>query len=490
MTVAEYDDVTIERNFAGKITALIFNQYDNVNIQATGTLRTQSGSAWTNIGATGDIIIDNETAGQGVYSGTNGDQQLRMKATGEITALNGNNIAISAQNAILEADGGTLGSINLGNGETSPLLINLSGNSADTGWITARSRDGISISFVDAQNNPSTAWVREIGARDGDVSLTATSFVNALPSITNAKIGGVNILLTATAGDIGSADYWLGIFQHDGGSVDLSAAGGIFVNNPTSSFNIVGLNAGTQAEINAVGDILLSGIFNTGQNASLTSGGNITTDSLVMAISNVLTATAGTDLTFSNGTVINAKSANLTATLGEILFDDSTLTISSLLSVIANTDITLIDSNIKAASASLTATTGQILLDNSTITATNALKLTAYTDITVMNSSMLRSRSTTLTATTGAIYCDDSSIIIGAISNVQSIHDNQWSIWHNRTLSVNNLRDVTSFDQTIFDVLSGSVFSEDEDEEETEELGPVIVPLTSLVPAVDSLYAF
>jgi len=149
---AEWDDVV----FSSDGETMTIYRYDNVNIEASGTLKVQSGG-WTNIGSQGDIVIDNkEGPGKdwlGIIAGSVNDtgQALRLKTDGAIFAVDPGYIAIQARNAVLEAAGGTLGSLKWNSHTESwepALLVNLTGGNAKDGWITARGSDGVYLYFV------------------------------------------------------------------------------------------------------------------------------------------------------------------------------------------------------------------------------------------------------------------------------------------------------------------------------------------------------
>jgi|GEM_PF-3046111 len=253
---AEWGDVDINGD------TMTIRRYDNINIEATGTLTTKSGG-WTNIGSQGDIEINNDTNknGNGIVVGginENNGNALRLKTDGTIFASVPHQPAIFAANAILEAAGGTLG-LHV----DSPLTINLTGINDDS-WIVARGTDGVYLSFVNASGNAADVNIREIGSTQGDVYLWAASMFADLPegmSRESAKIGGHNIVLVAL-GDIGKKEIPLRINQIaktvidtdtgetvvDYGSVSLTAEEGSIYVYGTTSLDITKLLAGSGFE--------------------------------------------------------------------------------------------------------------------------------------------------------------------------------------------------------------------------------------------------
>ena len=262
---AEWDDIEFTKDNDGNIQSIKIYRFDNVNLEASETLRLQTGTGWINVGSQGDIEIDNSIPDNGVMSGiisgSNGDQALRLKTDGSIFSVNPGYVAIQAKNAVLEAAGGTLGS-----SANSPLIINLTGGNANDGWITARGSEGVYLSFVDAAGKDADVYIREIGSTQGTVDITAKSMYDALRDVDGfektAKIGGKHINLTATGG-IGEIDIDgnnrvvipLLIAQAVGGCVSLNAAENIYVYG-TKSLDIVKLSSGGHIiDIGTAGDL-------------------------------------------------------------------------------------------------------------------------------------------------------------------------------------------------------------------------------------------
>ncbi|MDR2171619.1 MAG: leukotoxin LktA family filamentous adhesin [Planctomycetaceae bacterium] len=345
---AEYDDVTYYNSlnveitdFAGlgknSVSKIVVKSFDNLNILASGKLRLQSGSGWTNVGSQGDIKIDNSINGNGIKSGTGGDQALRLKTDGAIYAVNNTNTAIYAKNAVLEAAGGTLGKISE-QGAIIPLKINLTGTTTN-GWLTARANEGV---YLEAS---SAVYLREISSQ-GEINLTAAGIYDAL-NTSNAKIGGVNITLTATNGSIGDVNNWLPIALVDGGTLQLSATQNIYVNNPTGSLNVTSFSAGGNVSLKAETDLLL----------------NITGN--VSAATTNLQSVHG-DLIIAGGSLGLGSSA-LTATSAKDILISAAITAGN--TTLTATDNLTINGNSFTANGTLTATAKNILIDTVNTTA-------------------------------------------------------------------------------------------------------------------------
>jgi hypothetical protein len=420
------------------VNKIEIKSFDNLNIKATGTLKMTSGNGWINVGSQDDITIDNST-NAGVKSGTSGNQELRLKTDGSIYASNYNNIAIYAKNAVLEAASGTIGIKSLENNTTtiSPLIVNLTGGNADTGWITARAEDGVYITFVTSNTTTQTdAYIREISSQ-GDINLEAASFVDALPSNSAAKIGGVVIDLKATNGSIGNvigdSINWLLISQKDNGSTKLSATDSIYVKNPSGSLNLESLTAYEVVQIKALIDLIISGKIEVQAETTLTtttgdleiSGGSFNIGT------NPFTATAGNDILISDST-INAGTTILTAT-NDLLFNGGTTELASAelkgnnisitgstqfkvtnaFTATANNDLSIENVATTAGETKLTATTGDLKISGGSFNIeTNSFTATAQNDLSIEDVESLIADTTTLTATTGDLIMKNSELTI------------------------------------------------------------------------------
>ena len=344
---AEWDDIKFSD---GNKTMTIY-RYNSVNIEVRGMynaegefqpgkLQTKSGTGWTNIGSQGDIILDNEK-GYGIQSGSNGDQELRLKTTGSIFASDYDRVAIFAKNAILEAAWGTLGK-----DENSLLILHLTGaGNPKDGWLTARGTEGVYLSFGNG-TNLATAYLREVGSTQGTVHLMAASFEDAFanneefPELRKiAKIGGKDIVLVATMGGIGSGSSapdnpWMRIAQAFGGSLTVDAVGDVFLYNTTDVLNVVSLIAGGNVTLDTAGNMLfMQDVF--GEDAE------------------------------GNKYVIDTRRANLKivgdATFiadGDVAMDGANIDVTGIWNVIAN-NISVISTTVtKAGDTTLSATSG------------------------------------------------------------------------------------------------------------------------------------
>ena len=408
MADAEWDDVEFGTDY------YTFTRYDDVNIAATGWLKTTSAYGATYLGSQSDVAVDTIISGAGI-SGTDGSEQLRLKVDGNLVPFDRSTLDaavreamppfvanIIAKNAILEAAGGTLG-LNV----DSPLTLNLTGINNDS-WIVARGTDGVYLSFVNAQGAYADVNIREIGSTQGDVYLWAASMFADLPegmSKESAKIGGSNIVLVAL-GSIGSEDDPLRINQRAGGFVALDATDNIYVYG-TTSLDIGKLVAGgsvvdiyavgnlllTDAELDVVGNatftsvldiIVAGGTANLG-NSLLTAGHDILIDDWMLTVLGTLDMTAANNLSATNAN-IQAEDTNLTATSGDMALDNGTaalgntqlvsggnisladwvLTVPGTLDMTAANNLSTTNANIVAGDTNLTATSGDMTLANGT----------------------------------------------------------------------------------------------------------------------------
>ncbi|MDR0392042.1 MAG: hypothetical protein LBH59_09055, partial [Planctomycetaceae bacterium] len=334
---AELDDVEVIKDNNGKIISLSIKRYDNLNISATESLKLQANTGWINVGSQDDIKIDNSMPDNGIIAGKNGEQELRLKTDGSIEALNNSNVAIYAKNAILEAANGKIGT----NNNLESLIVNLTGNDLNNGWITARANEGIYITFGKSNNDNDTnnAYIREISSQ-GNIYLKAADFIDALSNSNSAvKIGGIDIILVATHGSIGTQDKWFAIIQKENGSINLSAKNDIYVNHPNGSFNIVGLNANGNVQVKALIDLIVSGTVDVNYNDNTET--ILTAETGVFKIINEtvnthqkpFTAIAKTDLLIENvinliagTTILTAETGNIALTGKDATLDNAIIT--------------------------------------------------------------------------------------------------------------------------------------------------------------------
>jgi hypothetical protein len=164
-----------------------------------------------------------------------------------------------------------------------------------TGWIVARGKDGVYLDFNNKEAN-----LREITSTQGTINLTATSFVHDT-NIVGAVIGGKDIVLVATSGNIGMSNDYLRINQFDGGMTDLKATGGIYVYG-TNVFDFVNLISGGDIIATAYGNLsatttLTANTAGTaGADVKLTAGGTITLEDLIASVTGSFTVKATKDL--------------------------------------------------------------------------------------------------------------------------------------------------------------------------------------------------
>lgn len=300
---AEMDDVTLTKNGQGQITKFTINRYDDVDVEAAGTFQAKSGSGWINIGSQGSLVIDN-TNGPGVVAGMNGDQQVRLKVDGSIySILSGtSNVAIKAKNVVLEAATGTIG-LDKANPMTLTLTGTVAGSTIDA-WLTARGAEGVYLDM------PVNLYVREAGSINGDVWLRANQIFSAyqyyVDAPVGAVIGGKNISLTATAGDIGKfktgtdADFgdtanWLNIVPAFDGTISIGATNNVYVKSPNASLNIV--------------DIVVGGDFYT-----------MATDNLFLGTLDE-TVTVGGTIKIKAGKYLNQLWSSNTPTTGDVILN-------------------------------------------------------------------------------------------------------------------------------------------------------------------------
>ncbi|MCL2744455.1 MAG: hypothetical protein FWE67_11455, partial [Planctomycetaceae bacterium] len=461
---AEWDDVTFGT------TELRIKRYDDINIAASGWLKTESKNGATYLGSQNDVTVNEIVSGS---DGTKGTQPLRFKIDGSMIPMIHQTPQphIYALNAVLEAAGGTLGS-----GLNSSLVLNLTGGNAANGWITARGTDGVFLKFADAAGDYANAYVREIGSQQGTVSITAWSIIDAQPNLDIVKIAGKNLFLNLMGGSIGTQDSPMLVSQQVGGVSAFSAGGDIFVCNPKGPLDLIHLEAGGNVGITAYlnltvtdnftakGNVLLESIFgkllltdaimDIAGNAVLLSasdvkisGGSINTGGTLelTAASNIFVA----DTTITSGdSTMNAQGGNLTvsgsafnlntltAIGSDISLADVVITIAGMLRANAANNLSVMDSDITAGETalharngnwnidsstltlnSLTASGGDILFGNSTLMITGYAELNADGMISVLNSNITTGDYMTMPALNGDVTVSGSGLNVGALWN-------------------------------------------------------------------------
>ena len=391
------NDKEIDSSDTENIAYMKIFRYDNITIEATGTLTTQSGG-WTNIGSQGNIVIDNNAPDSGIVSkGTNenGDS-LRLKTDGSIFATNYGNIAIHTKNAVLEAAGGYLGM-----DKDNLLKVSLTG---DNSWIVGRGADGVYLSFasiVDGKEVANNANLREIGSW-GDIYLKAASFAVDIDGRDIARVGGLDIVMVATGGSIGSKVNPLGINQQYGGSVKLDAFGGIYAYSK-ASLNIEELLAGGNVEITADLDLTVSGEFTVKVGDALLQSvhSNLLLTEVLLAVTGNATFLSASDVIMSGGNMkigrewdviannnifmtsiadVNAGDTKLIAKNGDVSIVDGTLNLESLL--VSGTDISFINLILTIAGEFKANAKNSLLLKESSISA-GTMSLTSEDDLTL-----------------------------------------------------------------------------------------------------------
>ncbi|MDR3197865.1 MAG: hypothetical protein LBU34_08370, partial [Planctomycetaceae bacterium] len=215
-----------------------------------------------------------------------------------------------------------------------------------------------------------------------------------------------------------------------------SASGNIFVNNPTGSFNIVGLFATGQLQIDALTDLIVS-TNNVSVNAVTilnAVNGNLSINDITFSTGiNNFTATAKQNLSIENVTLtagttaLRTTTGNLTitdviATLASAAFNSGNnisisntnttndFTVTGTFDAIAANDISISNVATTAGTTTLTATTaidGDITISGGSFnTGTNAFTATAKQNLSIENAT-LTSGTTTLGTTTGNLTVTD-----------------------------------------------------------------------------------
>jgi len=483
---AEWDDVTFDtpgfitfsRN--GKSIELPyyrFQRYDDINIQATGVLKTTSGGA-TYLGSESDVTVDTIVAGAG------GSEQLRLKVDGNligiVRGLQDTRPHITAKNAILEAAGGYLGA----DGKN-PLIVHLTGN-GDENWIVGRGTDSVYLSFVDVNGVPADVRLREIGSAKGDVHLTTTgSFIADTAGeqldYDVARVGGHNIVLVALGGSIGEADKkYLAINQAFGGSVSLNATDDIYVYG-TKSFNVTELLAGGFVEVTAYWDLGISGKFvvEVG-NVLLESmhGDLLLTNAMLDVVTGSATFRAASDVIISGGSIdiggewnvtandniymtavdVSAKSAYLNARNGSIIIGtpvnewafyslppNMKLNIAGILNMLAANDIRIANADITAGDTTLIAQNGDVSIEGGSISINGTWDIIANDgDIALKSVNVLKAGATTLDAA-GNLKFDGGTANLGdtKLLSGNDIDVTDWTLVGTGTLDATATNDIS-----------------------------------------------
>ena len=299
-----------------------------------------------------------------------------------------------------------------------PLIVNLTGGTADTGWITARGTHGVYLSFVDASGSPADAYIREIGSRQGGVSISARSLIDAQPDLDFAKIGGKDIVLTATGGGIGP----MLISQYVGGSLEIWAAGDVSLRNAAGPLNVAGLYAEGNVDLTAYLDLTITGDFTSSGSTTLASVfGKLDVKDALMGVSGDATFIAASDIMVSDSdlniagiwnvignsitmlsTDVAAQETSLTTMGGDLIIEggsanlgdthvssvnnvsisDWYLNVLGTLNVDSVNDLLVLGSNVKATDTTLNAANGDLTITGGTFDLANAL-LTSGNNVTI-----------------------------------------------------------------------------------------------------------
>ena len=364
---AEWDDVVFGEN------DITITQYDDINIAASGWLKTFSRDGATYLGAQSDVVINEIVSGDN--GTTKGTQPLRFKMDGNMLPFNVDQVSIYARNAILEAAGGAIGTVD------KPIIINLTGGNTASGWITARGTEGVHLAFVDAAGEAATAYIREFGSYDGDITIIARAIVDALQEVQAAKIAGRNIVLKTSEGGL---NIWLE--QYIDGSMIVSVAGDATLTSRKSNLNFVSLIVGgdadiwakgggisfTDAEIDIAGDAQFTSVRSIALNNTLANFNNVDFEAV-------------DDISFTKSTVETTGNMNQFS-CNEIFVVSSEVTVDGNMLSDAGYDFTAIDSEITVLKNLFIGAGNDVSIVASSILAFDDLEAVALHDISIVDS--------------------------------------------------------------------------------------------------------
>ena len=376
---AEWDDVEFGTD---KIT---ITRYDDIDVAASGWLKTFSRDGATYLGAQSDVTVNEIVSGSN--GTTKGTQPLRFKMDGSMLPLNVDKTSIYARNAILEAAGGTIGTA------ATPLIINLTGGNAGSGWISARGTEGTHIDFVNAAGEAATAFIREFGSMTGDITIIAGTIVDALPEVQAAKVAGRNITLVSSQGDM---NLW--IEQIIDGSLIVSVAGHATLTSRRSTLNFALLDVSGNADIwtKGGGMVFTDADVNVAGDAVFKSVRSIAFDHAA-AVFNNAEFTAVDDISFVNSVIVTTGDMNLFAG-DEIFVLSSSVTVGGNMSNESSNDFTAVDADMTVLKNMFISTRSDISIVASTITVFDDLEAVALNDISIVGSAVYALENLSLTS--------------------------------------------------------------------------------------------
>ena len=213
-------------------TAIVIEQRDDLNIDASGAIKVHAGStayigSGTAAGALhlGQVVVDDKAG------------EVRIKGKGGVDGVGKAGVAnVIGGDLIVEAGRGAIGTAG------KALLVDLH----DGATLTARAQDDVFI-----REARGDMLVEGVLSTRGDVTLDAQSgsILDAIAQGESAKVGAAHIVLSAS-GAIGSAANALEIDAAAGGSVHATAGGDIHLHETLGDLAVDGI-------VSAAGDVSL-----------------------------------------------------------------------------------------------------------------------------------------------------------------------------------------------------------------------------------------
>jgi hypothetical protein len=444
---AEWDDVDFSHENEIWIT-----RYDDIDIAASGWLKTESKSGATYLGSQNDVAINEIISG--INGSTKGTQPLRFKMDGSMLPIYTDRTSIYALNAILEAAGGTIGT------SAAPMVIQLTGGNAANGWITARGTEGVHLSFVQASGGAATAYVREFGSTEGDITLIAGAVTDALPMVQASKIAGRNIVLDITNSGI---DMW--VEQYIDGSLIVSVAGNATLISQRGSFNFARLAVNGDAAIwtKRGGIAFTDAEIAIAGNATFTSVRSVTLENSTANFVNG-DFEAVDDIVFVNSTVHAAGNLNQYAG-DEIFIMNSSVFAKGDMDSEAGYDFTAVAAEIEVNKNLRLTTLHDISIVSSSITAFEDFVATALGDISIVASDVWALDNMSLVSGNRINQVSADVVGIGGTNKVAvyGVYD----VYRNMYMGPQPIGNALSLD-SVMRMFNG--MSQDTDEEEEQEL--------------------